>query len=139
MSQKFEDIKVDGAFIREITLVPSKSIRMTLLRAPQSESEEQVTVLSELQFHEVRSCRANFQAEPWLEIKSHDSPAESHYLAHYLARERETADAEVSQSSSTWRVLRIICDEGEIAVIAETFTISVLEEMPHLGPSEPHS
>ena len=63
MFEKFEDVEIDGAFIREITLVPSKTVRMILLRAPQTEDEEQVTRVSDLKFYEVRSCHANFHAE----------------------------------------------------------------------------
>jgi hypothetical protein len=137
MSQKFEDIKISGSFIREITLVPSKKVRMILLRAPQHESEKQVSVVSDLEFHQVRGFRANFQAQPWLEITSCDSPTQSDYLKEYFARERDKPTGEDSGSTGRPHHFRIKCEEGDLEIIAETFTISVIDEIPHVGSSEP--
>jgi hypothetical protein len=136
MSERFEDVEIDGAFIREIALVPSKTLRMILLRAPQTENEEQVTRVSDLKFYEVRYCHANFHAEPWLEIKSHDSLGESEYREQHLAPRLKNVGSRTDPASQTSRVFRIICEEGEIAVIAKSFEIALIETMPYFGPAE---
>jgi len=67
--QNFDDVQIDGAFVRELVMTTSKNLRMSLLRAPQK-SERQVSILSELQFHEIQSVHFNFNAElclRWLE------------------------------------------------------------------------
>src|SRR6266436_7109322 len=130
MIEAFEDAQIDGAFIRELALIPSNNVRMSLLRAPDDGSERQVSVLSELQFHEVRSFHCNFDANPWLEIESHTSLAQSEYLNRYIAKQGGGAsDLEV-------RHFQIVCDEGEIDILSSRFTVRVVEEIPHRGPSE---
>ena len=130
MIEDFEDAQIDGAFIRDLTLVPSCNVRMSLIRAPKDESERQVSVLSEVQFHEAQSFHCNFEANPWLEIESHATVSQSEYLDRYLANQRGGA------SGSEMRHFQITCDEGEINILAERFTIQVLEEIPHRGPSD---
>jgi len=130
MIENFEDVQIDGAFIRELVLTTSKNLRMSLLRAPHEESERQVSVLSELQFHEIQSVHCNFDANPWLEIKSHATMSQSEYRKRYLADERGRA------SGADVRHFQMICDEGEINILAPRFTIVVVEEIPHRGPSE---
>lgn len=130
MAEKFEDVQIDGAFIRELILVPSDNVRVSLLRAPNNKSERQVSIMSDLQFHEVQSCHCSFIANPWLEITSHATLLRSEFLRTHLRNQRgEASGAEASH-------FQIICDEGEINIIARRFTILVVEEIPHRGPSE---
>jgi len=127
MRDNFEDAQIDGAFIRDLTLVPSNNVRIGLIRAPKDESERQVSVLSELQFHEIHSFHCNFDANPWLEIKSHATMSQSEYLNRY--QHGGAFGPEV-------RHFQIICDEGEINILAPRFSVRVVEEIPHRGPSE---
>ena len=53
MSENFAGLDINGSFVREMRLGP-KMVRLTLLRAPQSESETQVTRQYHLQFDGVR-------------------------------------------------------------------------------------
>jgi hypothetical protein len=129
MPENFEDIQIDGAFVRELVLTTSNNLRMSLLRAPHEKSEKQFSVLSELQFHEIQSVHCNFDAHPWLEIKSHATVPQSDYRKRYLANQHGASGADV-------RHFQIICDEGEINILAPRFTIVVVEEIPHRGASE---
>ncbi len=137
MSAKFEDIKIDRSFIREITLIPSKTVRMSILRAPQRNSEKQVSVLSDLKFDQVRRFRSNLNAEPWLEIISHHSSTQSDYLKQYFAGRQEEPQGESRQTSPDVSHFQIKCEEGEMDIIAEGFTCLVIEEIPHIGSAEP--
>jgi hypothetical protein len=130
MPDNFEDAQIDGAFIRDLALVPSNNVRMSLIRAPKDESERQVSVLSELQFHEIQSFHCNFDANPWLEIESHATVSQSEYLSRYLGNQQGGA------SVPEMRHFQIICDEGEMNILAPRFTLLVVEEIPHRGPSE---
>ena len=130
MVENFENVQIDGAFIRELVLVPSSSVRMSLLRAPRAEGESQVSVLSDLQFEEVQSCHCSFNANPWLEIRSHAALLQSEPLKMHLP------DQQGGPSRPEISHFQIICDEGEINIVARGFTIRVVEEIPHRGPSE---
>jgi hypothetical protein len=130
MVEKFEDVQIDGAFIRELVLVPSSHVRISLLRAPQADSESQVSVLSDLHFQDVQSCNCGFNANPWLEIKSHATLLKSESLKMHLPDQRGDASGpEICH-------FQIICDEGEINILARRFTVRVVEEIPHRGTSE---
>lgn len=129
MLENFADLDIDGSFVREMRFVPSKTVRMSLLRAPQTESETQVTRQYDLQFHGVYGFRSNLDAQPWLETKSHDLLSQSDYLREVS----EQINATSPHIQSELRHFKIICDEGEIDVIAERFTSSITDEIAHAG------
>lgn len=130
MTEDFEHAHIDGAFVRELALLPSNNVRMSLLRAPLEENGRQVSTLSELQFHEIQGFHCNFDANPWLEIKSHAIVSHSEYLKRYLEGSHESTPA------AELHHFKIICDEGEISVLARRFTFVVVEEIPHHGLSK---
>jgi hypothetical protein len=130
MVERFDDARIDGGFIRELAFVPSKTVRLNILRSPKDAAERQVSILRDLLFHEVQECHCNFDAKPWLEITSHATLLRSDLLTHYQATR--------GQTRTTPEVLhfQITCDEGRIDIIARGFTTSVVEEIPHHGSSE---
>lgn len=131
MSRTFESVGIDGAFIKEFTLVASEEVRLILLRAPQDDNAEQVTIRSELKFHNVRACHVSFRAQPWLEIKSHDMLTLSEYEGLRALQEKGNVELRGGPASENFQVFRIVCDEGEIAVLAENFGFELIEKMPH--------
>lgn len=131
MSRTFESVEIDGAFIKEFALVTSEEVRMILLRAPQDDSAEQVTIRSELKFHNVSACHASFRAQPWLEIKSHDTLALSEYDGQSALQNNRSVELGGGPASENAQVFRIVCDEGEIAILAENFAFELIEKMPH--------
>jgi hypothetical protein len=136
MCKDFEGIQIDGSFVRELIFALFKTVRMSLIRAPGSEREEQLSVLSSLQFDQVHRFRANFDAAPWLEITAHHALSSSDYLEQYqnLAQAQEKTHGDLI--SKDLRHFQIVCEEGEIDIIAERFTFLVLEKIPHVGQSD---
>jgi ClpX C4-type zinc finger protein len=122
MSLTFNELKLAGSFIRDIEFIPSRTVRIEIRTAPQS-GENPVSILYELVFDQVHSFRPNFDADPWLEIKSH------RMRWPYRSRERKEIDAECGH-------FEFIFDEGTIDIIAEKFTGSALDEIPFLGPGD---
>lgn len=130
MSENFAGLDINGSFVREMRLGP-KMVRMTVLRAPQSESETQVTRQYDLQFDGVLGFRSNLDAHPWLEIRSHDLLSHSEYLREISGHESRTA----SSINSQLHHFQIVFDEGEINIIADHFKSSITDEIPHAGSS----
>lgn len=130
MSQNFAGLDINGSFVREMRLGP-KMVRMTLLRAPESESETQVTRQYDLQFDGVVGFRSNLDADPWLEIRSHDLLSHSEYLREVSGHTSRTASSINSQPHH----FQIVFDEGEINIIADHFKSSITDEIPHAGSS----
>ncbi len=84
MSETSTPLQLAGSVIREIVFAPSRSFRVSVLQAPRSERERQVTNQYDLRFPSVFYCRFNFSAEPWLEIQSYDVLLSSDYLQQYV-------------------------------------------------------
>jgi hypothetical protein len=131
MSLTFESVEIDGSFIKEFTLVTSEDVRMILLRAPQDDSAEQVTMRSALTFHNVSICHASFRAQPWLEITSHDTLARAEYDGQRAIQEKRSVERGSGPPSENFQMFRIVCDEGEIAILAESFAFEPIEKIPH--------
>jgi hypothetical protein len=123
-------LRLMGAFISKLEFAPSKAVRINMLRAPTEASERQVTILRDLQFHDVRQFHCDFNAEPWLEITSHATLERSDFLRQYRATQEE------SETIPEMFHFQITCDEGIIDIIARRFTCSIIEEIPHHGVSE---
>ena len=130
MVERFDDAPIDGAFIRELAFVPSKTVRMNILRAPKDASERQVSILRDLEFHDVQHFHCNFDANPWLEIMSHATLLRSDLLTQYQVPQQEAG------TSPELRHFQIACDEGTLDISARRCTTSVIEEIPHHGASE---
>ena len=130
MSENFAGLDINGSFVREMRLGP-KMVRLTLLRAPRNESEAQVTRQYDLQFDGVLGFRSNLDADPWLEIRSHDLLSHSEYLTEVSGHTSRTA----SSINSPLHHFQIVFDEGEINIIADHFKSSITDEIPHAGPS----
>lgn len=130
MSENFAGLDINGSFVREMRLGP-KMVRLTLLRAPQSESETQVTRQYHLQFDGVLGFRSNLDAHPWLEIRSHDLISHSEYLREVSGHTSRTA----SSINSQLHHFQIVFDEGEINIIADHVKSSITDEIPHAGSS----
>ena len=128
--KNFDELEIDRAFISELTIVPSKKIRMTLLRGPREENA-QVGREYDLQFSRVHDVTLNLQARPWLEIVSHNLLSESKYLTSYFEIHPE-AEGRITKS----RHFQVICDEGQIDVIAEEFSISLVNEIPYFESAD---
>ena len=130
MSQNFDHLKIDGSFISDLTATPSKRVRLSLFHGPRTETDEQVSLEFDLQFNRVRYFILNIEAKPWMEIVSHRILKESDYLRTCLAsEEREDGPNNMLQH------FQIIRDEGKIDVIAESFTIGLINKMPHFNTS----
>jgi hypothetical protein len=128
---EFKDLKLEPSFIREIIFTPSQSIRMSVIHAPESDSERQVSMQYSLHFQGVHSCSFKFDARPWLEIKTHKTLLSSQYLDQYQeARQGQTSS---SEDQSGLGHFQFILDEGQIDIIAEHFASAIDKEMPHHG------
>jgi ClpX C4-type zinc finger protein len=129
MPENFIDLDIDGSFIRAMRFVPSKSVDMSLLHAPRNKTEKQVTLQYDLHFHGAYGLRSNLNAQPWLEIESHDLVLHSEYLKEITEKRSGTSPESTSELSH----FQLICDEGTIDIIAEYFTSSITDEIPVVG------
>ena len=128
MPSTFDDVAIDGGFVREMRFFPSKTLEITIVRAP-SESEKQVTTLSKLVFEDTYELRCRFDADPWLEIRSHSLLQESDLL-----NRRSVNEPEISQKAREEH-FQIVCNEGVFDILARGFIFSIQEEIPHHGQS----
>jgi hypothetical protein len=133
MVEGFTELKIDGSYIRELILMPSQRIHMSLLRGPQSQSERQVALEYELQFSRLRDFRLNLNSKPWLEIKSHNLLLDADYLKDHLSENAEKMKALSEGANRKVYHFQINCHEGSIDIIAENFTISFTGEIPYFG------
>src|SRR5215207_90754 len=108
----FDDLQIDGSFIRTISFTPAKSLQLNVLRAPTNASERQITIQYALRFDRIRSCRFNFLAQPWSEIRSHSLVTPSEYLAEY--EKSKDSQSELWQREAGVAHFRIVLDEGRI-------------------------
>lgn len=134
MSEQSTPLQLARAVIREITFTPSRSFRISLLRAPQTDRERQVSTQYDLHFPNVLCCRLNFQAKPWLEIRSYDILLSSDYLEQYV-RQTGEADRQSTEAPSKIHHFQFTLEEGYIDIISEHNPSVVAREMPHLGRS----
>ena len=132
--ENFRDLQIDGAVIRAVSFIPARSLELSVLRAPQSDAEKQITIQYALRFDQIRSCRFNFLAEPWAEIKSHDVLTASEYLAEYEKSKNSRSELWARDAKVTH--FQLVFDEGQIDIIAEQFRSTIEQEMPHAGRSE---
>jgi hypothetical protein len=128
MNDDFDGILVDGAFIRELNILPEKRSYISLLRAPKSTEEEQFALRYDLEFDNLRAFSINLKAEPLLEVIDHKLIADSKLLEDYSKRVQST-EHQLSEMSH----FQIICDEGQIDLLAERFTFSLREKIPYYG------
>jgi hypothetical protein len=126
---EFKDLKLAGSFIREIRFIPSRTLHIEVRTAPQG-SEKRVSILYELVFDQVRRLRCGLDAEPWLEIRSQSILESSGYLERNRTRELREIKETFDETKADVRHFQLILEEGEIDIIAEEFTASVLEEIP---------
>jgi len=132
MSEQSTPLQLDGAVIREIIFAPSRSFRISVLRAPRTDRERQISTQYDLHFPSIICCRLNFQAKPWLEIRSYDVLLSSDYLDLYAQQARE-ADRQSTATASKIRHFQFILEEGNIDIISELDPGVLAQEMPHLG------
>jgi hypothetical protein len=127
MGEDFSQLEIDGSIISELKVVPSRKIVMTLLRGPKSEAERSVQTEHDLQFNGVEHFRMTIEAEPWIQVVSHDLFSESEYLKKYL---------ETSKGHSGGDKLfhfEIVCGQGRIDVVAKTVSFSLFNEIPYVS------
>lgn len=132
MSEQFTPLQLAGAVIREIIFAPSRSFRISVLRAPPTDRERQVSTQYDLHFPSVLCCWLNFQAEPWLEITSYDLLLSSDYLERYVQQTGE-AGRQSTEAPSKIRHFQFTLEEGYIDIISEHNPRVFAWEMPHLG------
>jgi hypothetical protein len=135
MSKHPAQIQLAGSVIRQITFAPSQSFRISMLRAPATDQERQVSTQYELHFSRVLCCRLNFQAEPWLEIRSYEAFASSVYLQEYVQRAGE-AKQEPNEIASELRHFQFTLEEGSIDLISQDEPQVLIEEMRHVGQAK---
>lgn len=135
MITRYNNLKIDGAFISNLTVLPSKAIRLNLFSAPKGTSERQVVQEKHLQFDGVKRFQVVLDAKPWLEVRAHRILQDSDYLKNYLdeVAQHETSKAEDEVSLYHFQ---IICDEGEINIIAQSFLNSVVDEIPFIAHNQ---
>ena len=132
--EDFRDLQIDGSVIRAVSFIPARSLEFSVLRAPQSDTEKQITIQYALRFEQIRSCRFSFRADPWAEIKSHAVVTASEYLADYEKSQNSRSKLWARDAKLTH--FQLVFDEGQIDIIAEEFRSTIEEEMPHVGRFE---
>src|ERR1044072_4406049 len=113
MKEDFSQLAIDGSIISELKVVPSRKIVMTLLRGPQSEAERSVQTEYDLQFNGVEHFKIAVEAEPWLQVISHNLFSESEYLKGYLENSRPSSGGEKLFH------FEIGCGQGRIDIVAK--------------------
>lgn len=130
MVKDFSSLRIDGAFIGELTVVPTKKLRLSLFRGPLSKSERQMAEEFDLQFNKVEGFRFDLDAKPWLEIVSHKVLAKSDYITSYLADIGKEGRKPKANRGKLYH-FQIVCQEGQLEVLAEQFSISLVNEIPY--------
>ncbi len=135
MSIDFKDLKLQGSFIREFKFVPSRSLRIELRTVPEK-GGKQISVLYELVFDQVRWFRSSLEAEPWLEIKSHNVVLPSDYLQRHTPHQSKEMNEPAAEIRAGLSHFQLILEEGQIDIVAEHFTASAIEEIQVIGRDE---
>jgi hypothetical protein len=130
MENNFSQLNIDGAIIRELRLVPSQKLVMTLLLGPQKQDKRAIQVEYDLQFNFVKDFRIDLQSEPWLQLVSHAVSRESQYLRDF------NTTASMDSLKENLAHYEIICAQGRLDIIARDFVFSQFNEIPYVETSE---
>jgi len=122
----FKQIPIEGSFVKEFSIVLRKTARFVLLHAPE-EGEPQLTREYELRFVEVSDAVLSLRATPWLRIISHHALADPDPL-----RSSRKKNGEKHKAVH----YKIVCEEGEIEIVAGGYDLLLVCEMPHVSGSD---
>ena len=131
MHVEFQNLRIDGAAIREILFVPTQTVQISMLVLPEAGSENQVVTQCRLRFDKVHAAKFSFEAEPWLTLVSHHQLTASDFLSAY--ERSESRLAKIWQEDAVLYHFQIILENGEIDIIGEQFSNEVEREIPYLG------
>jgi hypothetical protein len=134
MSERFNELLIDGSVISEIVFIPARSLELSMLRPPGSNEEAQFVTQYRLRFDHLRSCKFGFEAQPWVEVKSHALVADSPYLELY--KKSESSAAEFWRFDADIFHFKLVLEEGQIDIIAEQFASTIEKEIPLVGRSD---
>jgi hypothetical protein len=130
MSTIFDKLEIDGSFISELSVVPSKELRMHLFQGPRTNSGKEVVEEHDVLFTRLHGYSFNIKAEPWLEILSHTISSESNYLTDYLTRKTDRKVRKSQSENNAILHFQIVCDEGSIDILAEGVSLSLTNAIP---------
>jgi len=105
---------------------------MNLVGPAPGPEERQVVQEKILQFGGLKRFRLRLDAQPWLEVKTHEVLPDSEYLKNYIDEVAQDSSLNHETASSVHH-FKIVCDEGEIDIIAETVVISLIDEIPFIA------
>jgi len=126
----FADLKMDGAYISEVTLAPLKMVRLRLFRGPRGDGERQVAEEFELVIGNLRHFSLAVEADPWLEIISHEAHEESDFMRDYLNGPGGGEGAAAGADAANMRHYRIVCVRGTLDIIGGQFICYLVNETP---------
>jgi hypothetical protein len=123
----FQDLPIVGGFVREFRGWLSKTVMLSMLVPPAKDDEPQVTRDYELHFGRVGAIQFNVKAFNCLEIVSLETVDQSTLLDEYNSR-RGVRGPDLAHFC-------VHFDEGRLDVLANTFALIVVDEMPFFsGP-----
>lgn len=136
MVEVFRNLKMKGAYVRDMMVSPRKKFLLGVMipHVDRSEGTLQTTRSYDVQFNKVADFEINVSAAPWLEILSQDVLSSSSLIDRFVAREQGRASTNMLHTPL--HHFRIVFDEGQVDVLAETCTVSLVEELPAFDSTE---
>ena len=130
MAEQFMALKLKGAYVRDLLIFPKKKLLVGVMIPPvnQGKSSPRITRSYDLQFNKIVDFDIDVSAAPWLEIVSHDVLTQSPLVNRFHERERKRSSSDIPQTLV--QHFQIVFDEGKVDILAETCTISLVEELP---------
>ncbi|MGH8567666.1 MAG: hypothetical protein ACREXU_06525 [Gammaproteobacteria bacterium] len=131
MLKQFKKLGLKGAYVRDVTLSLNRKLLLSFMVPPDSgnETTRKFTKSYDVQFNKIADFEINVSASPWLEVLSHDALASSPLIDRVEAREKKNHPDEKLTHRPLYH-FKIVFDEGKLEVVAETCTVSLVEELP---------
>lgn len=130
MLERFKELELKGAYVRDVMLSLNRKLLLNLMVPPSNSDEShKLTKSYDVQFNKIADFEINVSAAPWLEVLSHDALARSSLIDRVEARGKK-GHRHGSPPHGPLYHFKIVFDEGSLEVVAETCTISLIEELP---------
>jgi hypothetical protein len=130
MANKIENLNFAGSFIRQLTLMPGKELRIQLLHGPLKKGQGQIVEEVDLVFHGLQNCLFDLNADPWLEIISLETDSQLNTAQDDTASSQNSPKTTATNSgSNSTRTFELRCKEGRLLVNAQQLRSTIMDEI----------
>jgi len=132
MATKFDNLPLKGGMLRSLTIKSGESMTLDLLVPKLQDGEVVGTFAYHLVLSQIEDFQVNVTANPWLELRRHQTKRSSSLLQRVERRIRKYLP-------NAKRVRRahfeMVFDHGSLDVIAQTYSLIVVADLS--TPPEP--